>query len=155
MNEDVEKINSKHWRTSHLLFKDEGPVSVGAKTRRFSVRNALSRVYLGEIKWFGSFRKYCYFPVSGTVFDSWCLDQISDFCDMTNIAYAGSKPKIKKRKERERIRRKNRISFLTKMKERDSLKSIEGSAPLQDVQMVEGNQDNLTPLEVELGTITF
>ena len=36
---------------------------------------------LGYIKWYGGFRKYCFFPESGTVFDSKCLITIIDFIE--------------------------------------------------------------------------
>lgn len=36
---------------------------------------------LGAIKWFGRWRRYCFFPGSNTVFDTGCLEEIANFCD--------------------------------------------------------------------------
>lgn len=36
---------------------------------------------LGEIRWFGAWRKYCFYPTSGTIFDKGCLREIADFCE--------------------------------------------------------------------------
>lgn len=38
-------------------------------------------IYLGLIKWRGSFRKYAFFPEADTVWDSSCLREVIEFCD--------------------------------------------------------------------------
>jgi hypothetical protein len=50
------------------------------KTKVFEVRNKLSNNWLGFVKWYAPWRKYCYFadPI-GLVFDSSCLAEIQDF----------------------------------------------------------------------------
>lgn len=35
---------------------------------------------LGEIKWFGRWRSYAFFPYNDTVFESQCLSDIAQFC---------------------------------------------------------------------------
>lgn len=45
------------------------------KTSVYRLEN-LEGGYLGNVKWFGPFRKYCFFPVSGCVFDVNCLNEI-------------------------------------------------------------------------------
>ena len=34
---------------------------------------------LGEVKWYGSWRQYCFFPEPTTVFNVGCLEDINDF----------------------------------------------------------------------------
>jgi len=52
------------------------------KTKVFEVRNKLCGDLLGYVKWYGPWRKYCYFAGSaGLVFDANCLGDIKDFID--------------------------------------------------------------------------
>jgi hypothetical protein len=41
---------------------------------------------LGIVKWFSSWRQYCYFPTCQAVYSSGCLGDISDFMDQLNGA---------------------------------------------------------------------
>jgi hypothetical protein len=36
---------------------------------------------LGEIRWYGRWRKYCFFPVISSLFEQDCLRDIADFCE--------------------------------------------------------------------------
>jgi hypothetical protein len=47
-------------------------------TQTWSVLSAAS--CLGEVRWFSSWRRYCFFPNPGTVFDAACLGEITFFC---------------------------------------------------------------------------
>lgn len=49
------------------------------KTKVFDVLNKVFNTYLGQIKWYAPWRKYCYFPSDGLVFDEGCLADINDF----------------------------------------------------------------------------
>lgn len=40
------------------------------KTGVFEVVNRRTNYSCGEIRWYGGFRKYCFFPASDTLFDS-------------------------------------------------------------------------------------
>lgn len=52
------------------------------KTNKYAVRTKDdSRFKLGEIRWFGRWRKYAFFPESQTVFESQCLGDIAEFID--------------------------------------------------------------------------
>lgn len=47
---------------------------------------------LGFIKWHGAWRKYCFFPEQGTLYDPNCLRQIADLCEdetMMRSSYRG------------------------------------------------------------------
>ncbi len=35
---------------------------------------------LGQIRWFGRWRKYCFFPNTGTIYEETCLREIAEFC---------------------------------------------------------------------------
>ena len=50
------------------------------KTDIFTVTSKDPTNELGIVKWFGSWRKYCFFPYPNTVFDSACLQNIAHFC---------------------------------------------------------------------------
>jgi len=49
------------------------------KTSVWSCMNKHHEQELGEIKWYGPWRQYCYFPIIQAVYSKGCLDDISDF----------------------------------------------------------------------------
>ena len=51
------------------------------KTKVFEVIAVEDGFKLGEMKWFGRWRKYSFFPSSETVFEKDCLQDIADFLD--------------------------------------------------------------------------
>lgn len=69
----------------------------GRKTQVLELCNAQNElIHLGQIKWHGSWRQYCFFPVDDTVFNKECLNDITKFLELINKEY---KENIKKRKE--------------------------------------------------------
>jgi len=50
------------------------------KTNVWQVINKKRNTIIGVIKWYGGFRKYCFFPESDMIFDWGCLRVIADFC---------------------------------------------------------------------------
>ena len=48
------------------------------KTKRWEV-NTKKDILLGYIKWYSPWRKYCFFPIPGTVYAFSCLGDISEF----------------------------------------------------------------------------
>jgi len=52
----------------------------------WSVDNIHHQERCGEIKWHGAFRKYCFYPTDGFLFDSACMRKIADFLDEKNAA---------------------------------------------------------------------
>jgi len=36
---------------------------------------------LGEVKWFGCWRQYAFFPFPGTAYERQCLRDIAEFCE--------------------------------------------------------------------------
>jgi hypothetical protein len=68
------------------------------KTKVVNVVNARDGTILGQIKWWGAWRKYCFFLSFGyLVFDSGCLQEIIE--EMNRLM-----------KEREDAKKENRIS---------------------------------------------
>lgn len=53
--------------------------SHGRKTKIFHVINKEYNTYLGKIVWYGGFRKYAFFPEPDIVFESTCLQDITNF----------------------------------------------------------------------------
>lgn len=54
------------------------------KTSVFLCRNNSSKAILGQIKWYGPWRQYCFFPndLAETVFNVACLQDICHFIGM-------------------------------------------------------------------------
>lgn len=42
---------------------------------------------LGQIKWFSSWRKFCFFPKQDTVWDDKCLKELTDYLNELNYEY--------------------------------------------------------------------
>lgn len=50
-----------------------------SKTSIWNCRNAESNALLGQVKWYGPWRQYCFFPAFSTVFHRGCLQDICHF----------------------------------------------------------------------------
>lgn len=44
-------------------------------------------ILIGQIKWYAHWRKYCFYPEIDTIWDSKCLQEISNFLTDINISY--------------------------------------------------------------------
>lgn len=152
--DELERIDTKRWHTSHLAFTDDGPVSVGAKTRQFSVNSRSNRSLIGYVKWWGNWRKYVFFPLNSTLFDDKCMRQIAQFCEEATTAHKSRLPNKQRAKNMALARRERRIEqlALTKQAKCGNMDSV-SEVPGPNNRVVEGVSD-LTPLEIELGTIT-
>jgi hypothetical protein len=64
---------------TYIKFVDKGKSASGL-TSIWSVET-LEDVELGQIKWFAAWRKYVFWPHSGTLYDSACLKEIMLFID--------------------------------------------------------------------------
>jgi len=49
------------------------------KTDVYSVKNIKSQFVIGLIKWYPSWRQYCFFPSNDTLYSLGCLDNIVNF----------------------------------------------------------------------------
>jgi hypothetical protein len=57
-----------------------GEAQFGRKTLKYCVTNEPGET-LGEVKWHGAWRAYCFFPAAGALFDRACLRELADFCE--------------------------------------------------------------------------
>lgn len=80
-----EKLEGKYMRA-----KIE-PLENGKKTRSYRVLEVSTGYTLGWLKWFGRWRGYCFFPVTGTVFDGGCLAQLDAWISELDGAYRDTK----------------------------------------------------------------
>lgn len=51
------------------------------KTEIYQIVSKHHSNVLGEIKWFGRWRQYCFFPYKETVFNNQCMKDICKFID--------------------------------------------------------------------------
>jgi len=54
------------------------------KTQTYQVLSTQHGFMLGEVKWFGRWRQYTFFPQADSVFNKDCLIYISEFLDGLN-----------------------------------------------------------------------
>lgn len=135
----IERLEIDWWKSSHLYFHDDGPVSKGAKTRQFSVLSSSNKSLLGYVKWFSHWRKYCFYPLN-SLFDDQCLEEVAQFMWEATDAHMGRLPNIKRTKALEQRRRQRRIEQLTNRKKKSTMVSeIKKEGPASDVVgLVEG-----------------
>ena len=50
---------------------------------------------LGQIKWYGAWRKYCFYPNSNTIWDNKCLIEVLDFIKEYTDYYKNNKKRGK------------------------------------------------------------
>ncbi len=66
----------------------EKPKVVSRKTSIYEIyEKNTTGCLLGEIKWYGAWRKFCFFPNEKTIWDTKCLTKITEFLDKTNKEY--------------------------------------------------------------------
>lgn len=51
------------------------------KTRIWEVWTIAEDVQLGEVRWYSPWRKYCFFPYGGTVWEQDCLRVLAEFIE--------------------------------------------------------------------------
>lgn len=65
--------------SSYLDFVDRS--IPGRKTKTLFILSKSTGAVLGEIKWFGRWRQYCFFPAADTIFNRDCMNSIKDVID--------------------------------------------------------------------------
>lgn len=61
--------------TQYLVFEEQ---PTKTKTKVIHVVNRHHENVIGVIKWYGSWRQYCFFPTSDTVWNTGCLVDVQD-----------------------------------------------------------------------------
>ena len=57
------------------------------KTKGFNVINKSGNYGIGYIEWYGAWRQYCFMPEDNMIFNSTCLELITEFLKDINIKY--------------------------------------------------------------------
>ena len=57
-------------------YMDFVEIKTSGKTKRYTIFSRSSSAQLGEIKWWGAWRQYCFFPAEDTVFNCGCMEDI-------------------------------------------------------------------------------
>lgn len=61
--------------TQYLVFEEQPTKN---KTKVIHVINRTHKDVIGVIKWYGSWRQYCFFPAYDTVWNTGCLNDVLD-----------------------------------------------------------------------------
>lgn len=77
----------------YIKFVERDPLP---KTRRWDVINVRTGYDIGEIQWYGGFRKYVFFPENETLFDHDCLKLIADFIETATKQHLYAKKGVAK-----------------------------------------------------------
>lgn len=64
---------------SHLQF-NLMPQQKGRVTQQWEVTSPDSGIVLGMVAWYSHWRRYCFWPLKGTLHDARCLQELSNFC---------------------------------------------------------------------------
>ena len=65
---------------THIVFRLANDIPDGMKTAIWLVLDKAGGV-LGQVKWFGRWRKYSFFPMPDCVFEGTCLREIARFIE--------------------------------------------------------------------------
>jgi hypothetical protein len=77
-------LDSSFTQGTHIYFRNLGHLNgSGGYQRKTNIYDVLTKdnVKLGEIRWFGRWRKYCFFPWTDTLYEETCLRDISQFIE--------------------------------------------------------------------------
>jgi len=75
-----EKRSTETTEGTYIRFVSMG-IRPGQKTERWVVETKEDEDHLGEVKWFGRWRQYAFFPAPECVFEQSCMREISDFIE--------------------------------------------------------------------------
>ena len=98
MSEKFFQTNEKTWQSPKYFQPTENTVYSGEYffiTKIVEVKRKTPIYYvfeyntncIGEIKWYGPWRKFCFYPDKDTIWDSKCLMQIVEQLDIINLKY--------------------------------------------------------------------
>lgn len=75
---------------TYIDFIDHG-VPFGKKTHFWSVIPKSGGPEIGEVKWYGPWRKYCFLAIGSAVFEEVCLREIAEFVQAKTKEYRAAK----------------------------------------------------------------
>jgi len=68
------------WLRFELASEQKPKTSVWRLVTKDNIKNHIGSE-IGQVRWFGPWRGYAFFPVGGTVFEQTCLRDIAAFCE--------------------------------------------------------------------------
>jgi hypothetical protein len=71
----LQEVGPLEYDGTHIVFRID---DIGAKTNKWFV-NAKNGDFLGRVRWFGRWRRYCFSPEYDCVFEEICLREIAQF----------------------------------------------------------------------------
>lgn len=90
----IEQVSNNWFKGFHIYIRELG-VSKSGKTLIWGVVTENNEI-LGQVKWFGRWRKYAFFPKSNTLYEQDCLRDIADFCEDRTKLHRLKKKKVGK-----------------------------------------------------------
>lgn len=82
--------------TTFLCFEEM--LGMSKKTKTWLVHSKQTRAMLGTVKWFASWRRYCFMPACQTTFDAKCLEEIEMFLNEKMAEHCADREKAKRAK---------------------------------------------------------
>ncbi len=79
---------SKQTKDFKHFFALESLPEAGRKTATYGLVNRSSGLSIGVVKWYGSWRQFCFFPHPNTVWSAGCLKDVADV-----LRWAGARRK--------------------------------------------------------------
>ena len=80
--------NKVIFECNYFMISEE--VVVGRKTPILHIHSN-EGYYLGDIKWYGAWRKFCFYPTQDTVWDEKCLAELLNFLEQYNREWRNKK----------------------------------------------------------------
>lgn len=74
----LKELDGGWTKGTYLLFQDQGLVNEKAVTKKFAVYDKPGVCFLGYIKWFPAWRRYCYHATEA-ILDYTCMMEIAEF----------------------------------------------------------------------------
>ena len=68
-----------YWEGKYIRFSFNGETSESGKTQIWEVTAKSDGFNLGQVRWFGRWRKYSFFPAPECVFEETCLGDVAEF----------------------------------------------------------------------------
>lgn len=105
MSEKFFQIDEKTWHSPRFFQPTENTIYSGDYffiTKIVEIKRKTPIYYIfeyntnciGEIKWYGPWRKFCFYPETATVWDSKCLTEVLQQLDMINKDYIESRKSL-------------------------------------------------------------
>jgi len=69
-----------------IKFKLAGRAESNLLTEVWNIETIEDQRWLGQVRWFGRWRRYALFPATGSVFEQDCLRDIANFCEEQTTA---------------------------------------------------------------------